>query len=78
MNRPQLVGMVSHGEIRTTLDLRTRKLFFSDLKRWEDFDKAAKDPALQQRANRLVELWERARWKDYLSRSTALENAPTN
>ncbi len=78
MNRPQLVGMVSHGEIRTTLDLRTRKLFFSDLKRWEDFDKAAKDPALQQRANRLVELWERARWKDYLSRSAALVDPVKN
>jgi len=69
LNRPQLIGTVSGRNNRTTLDLRTRKLYFSDLQRWEDYDQAVKDPALQQRTDKLIELWARARWKDYLSRS---------
>jgi Sulfatase len=68
LNRPQLIGTVSAGDIRTILDLRTRKVFFSDLRRWEDFDKALNAPGLGQRTKELIELWERARWEDYLSR----------
>ncbi|MCP4126197.1 MAG: sulfatase-like hydrolase/transferase [Gammaproteobacteria bacterium] len=68
LNRPQLIGTVSHGDIRTILDFRTRKVFFSDLQRWEDFDRAINDPDLKQRTSKLIDIWERARWKDYLSR----------
>jgi len=30
LDKPQLFGIVSYGEIRTILDLRARKVFFSD------------------------------------------------
>ena len=69
LNKPQFIGMVIKGDIRTILDLRTRKLYFSDLKRWVDYDKASQDPELQSRTDKLIELWEQARWKDYLSRA---------
>ena len=59
---PQLVGIFSHGEIRTILDLRTRKVFFSDLKRWED-------SILGTKTQTLINLWERARWENHLSES---------
>lgn len=67
LERPQLVGTVSYGEIRTILDLRTRKVFFSDLKRWEDFDTAWEDSTLAPRTQALINLWERTRWESYLA-----------
>lgn len=67
LERPQLVGTVSYGEIRTILDLRTRKVFFSDLKRWEDFDTAWEDSTLAPRTRALINLWERTRWESYLA-----------
>ena len=76
LNRPQLIGTVSTGEIRTVLDLRTRKVFFNDLGRWEDFDKAINDPGLKQRTKRLIELWEGARWEDYISRPKSQTKTP--
>jgi hypothetical protein len=69
LNQPQLIGTVSRRDMRTILDLRTRKLYFSELKRWEDYDMAVKDPALQGRVTELIGLWERARWQDHLSRT---------
>lgn len=69
LNKPQLVGIVSYGDIRTILDLRNRRVFFSDLERWEDFDKAIKDAHLGQRIKNLLQLWEMARWEEHLSQS---------
>ncbi len=65
---PQLVGTVSYGEIRTILDLRTRKVFFSDLERWEDFDVAYDDPVMGARTKGLINLWESTRWENHLAR----------
>ena len=67
LEKPQLVGIVTHGEIRTVLDLRTRKVFFSDLNRWEDFDAAWDDPTLAPRTQALIYLWERTRWENHLA-----------
>lgn len=67
LEKPQLIGIVSHGEIRTILDLRTRKVFFNDLKRWEDFDTAWDDSNLAPRTQALINLWERTRWESYLA-----------
>jgi len=78
LNRPQLIGIVSHGDIRTVLDIRTRMVFFSELRRWEDFDSASKDPVLKTRTNKLIELWESMRWKDYLIRLKNSAVLPTN
>ncbi len=78
LNRPQLIGVVSHGDIRTVLDLRTRNVFFSELRRWEDFDKASNDPALKTRTNKLIEMWEVARWKDHLIHSANSVSLPSN
>ena len=69
LDQPQLIGTVSTGDIRTVLDLRTRKLFFSDLGHWEDFDKAMLTPGLKRRTKTLIQMWERARWADHLSRT---------
>lgn len=66
LDKPQLVGIVSYGEIRTILNLQTRKVFFNDLKRWEDFDIAWNDPVVGTRTQTLVNLWERARWESRL------------
>ena len=65
---PQLVGTVSAGEVRTILDLRTREVFFSDLNLWKGFDAAWEDVTLGPRVKELIELWEKARWEDHLSR----------
>ena len=67
LERPQLIGIVSYGEIRTILNLETRKVFFSDLKRWEDFDTAWEDSTLKPRTQTLIDLWERTRWENHLS-----------
>ncbi|MEJ2529946.1 MAG: sulfatase-like hydrolase/transferase, partial [Gammaproteobacteria bacterium] len=69
LDQPQLIGTVSTGDTRTVLDLRTRKVFFSDLGHWEDFDKAINDPGLKQRTAKLIQLWETARWQSHLSRA---------
>ncbi|MCB1879108.1 MAG: sulfatase-like hydrolase/transferase [Gammaproteobacteria bacterium] len=67
LDNPQLIGIVSYGEIRTILDLRTRRVYFSDLDHWDEFDLAWKNPTLKPRIQTLIELWERTRWEDYLS-----------
>lgn len=69
LRKPLLIGTVSYGEIRTIMDFRTRKVFFSDLKRWEDYDTALKHPTLGARTRKLINLWETARWEDHLSRN---------
>lgn len=69
LNQPQLVGTVAASEIRTILDPRTRKVFFNDLGRWEDFDQAINDPELTQRTAKLIQLWAAARWEDHLARA---------
>ncbi len=69
LHKPLLIGTVSYGEIRTIIDFRTRNVFFSDLKRWEDYDAALKHPTLGARTRKLINLWETARWEDYLSRN---------
>jgi phosphoglycerol transferase MdoB-like AlkP superfamily enzyme len=66
---PQLVGTVSAGEVRTILDIRTREVFFSDLSLWKDFDEAWEDETLGPRVKELINLWEKARWEDHLSRA---------
>lgn len=71
LNQPQLIGTVTAGDIRTILDLRTQKLFFSDLGRWEDFSTAISDAKLISRTAKLIQLWEDARWEDHLSRTKA-------
>ncbi len=68
LDQPQLIGTVSSGDVRTILDLRSRKVFFNDLGRWEDFDKALNDPRLKRRTAKLIQAWEDARWEDYLAR----------
>jgi hypothetical protein len=67
MDSPQLVGTVSFGEVRTILDLRTRKVFFSDQGRWEDFDTAWEDPVTGTRVRELIRLWETTRWEKHLA-----------
>ncbi len=70
LRKPLLIGIVSYGEIRTIMDFRTRKVFFSDLKKWEDYDTALSHPTLGARTRKLISLWEAARWEDHLSRTT--------
>jgi phosphoglycerol transferase MdoB-like AlkP superfamily enzyme len=65
---PQLVGTVSYGDVRTILDLRTRKVFFSDMGQWKDFDVAWEDPTTETRVQQLIHLWERVRWENHLAR----------
>ncbi|MCP4041742.1 MAG: sulfatase-like hydrolase/transferase, partial [Gammaproteobacteria bacterium] len=60
LQKPQLIGSVAYGEVRTILDMRSRQVFFSDLKRWEGFDEAWIHPELGVRTRTLVELWETA------------------
>lgn len=71
LDNPQLVGTVSFGEVRTTLDLRTRLVYFSDLKRWERLDVALNDPDLGARVSELLKLWQNKRWQNNLSRKAA-------
>jgi phosphoglycerol transferase MdoB-like AlkP superfamily enzyme len=70
---PQLVGTVSYGEVRTILDLRTRKVFFSDLEQWQDFDIAWEDPTTESRVKQLIHLWERTRWENHLARKQKIK-----
>jgi len=67
LHRPQLVGIVSDGERRTMLDLRTQKVYFSDQDRWMDLDAALQDLHLGTRTLELVLRWETLRWRDYLA-----------
>ncbi len=73
LDQPQLIGTVSSGDVRTILDLRARRVFFNDLGRWEDFDQALNDPEVKLRTAKLIQLWEDARWEDYLSRGKLLK-----
>jgi predicted AlkP superfamily pyrophosphatase or phosphodiesterase len=74
INNPRLIGTVSSGEIRTLLDLRTQKVFFSDMKFWKPFDEAFNDQELQSRVRELIDAWERLRWKSRLIRKTKQES----
>ena len=65
MVRPQLIGTVRYGEVRTVLDLRMRNVFFSDLGKWVDFDEALQEPGLESRTREVLQLWEELRWQDY-------------
>jgi arylsulfatase A-like enzyme len=67
LHRPQLVGTVSYGEQRTILDLRTQRVYFSDLKRWVDLNIAQQDQNLASRIHDLILQWETLRWRDYLA-----------
>ena len=66
LQKPQLVGIVSYDEVRTVLNFRTRKIFLSDLQRWEDFDDALQDKNLSKRAKILVDKWETACWENHI------------
>ncbi len=70
LHNPQLVGTVASDHVRTILDLRTRMIFFSDRKGWIDFPKAWNHPIFKERTRVLLNLWENARWLDYLSKRT--------
>jgi len=76
LDTPQLVGIVSHGDKRTILDLRTRKVFFSDLGIWQDFDHAWTDPNVADRTKKLILLWETARWQNHLARMKYFNRSP--
>lgn len=67
LSHPQLIGLVQYGERRTVPDLRIRKIYFSDLQRWIEFDAVDKDSELGQRVRRLVEQWERLRWQNHIA-----------
>ncbi|HHH39731.1 MAG TPA: hypothetical protein ENK50_09170 [Sedimenticola sp.] len=71
LNRPVLIGTVTADGTRTTLDLRERRVFFSDTGRWLDFDAALQDPRYGSRVRTLVERWEAIRWRSHLSRHPA-------
>jgi hypothetical protein len=66
---PQLIGTVSYGGARTVLDHRTRKVFFSDLQKWADFDSAWNDPDLGPRTRNLINIWERVQWENHNARA---------
>jgi len=68
LHRPQLVGIVKHGERRTILDLRTQSVDFSDQERWMNLDAALQDPKMGPRTKELLLQWETLRWRDYLSK----------
>lgn len=67
LSHPQLIGLVQYGERRTVLDLRIRKIYFSDLQRWIEFDAVNEDPELGRRVRLLVEQWERLRWQNHIA-----------
>jgi len=69
LNRPQLIGTIARGEVRTLLDLRTRQVYFTDLHRWAGFDEALRDESLSPRVKKLIDLWEGYRWQDHLASS---------
>jgi hypothetical protein len=64
-SHPQLIGTVSYGGSRTILDHRTRKVFFSDLQRWADFDAVWDDPELGPRTRDLINIWEKVQWNNH-------------
>ncbi|QTA79115.1 Sulfatase N-terminal domain-containing protein [Desulfonema limicola] len=68
LQKPQLAGIVSYDEVRTILDFRNRRIFFSDLERWEDFDDALQYKNLSKRVKTLVEKWETACWENHISK----------
>lgn len=79
LDNPQLIGIVSYGEIRTILDLRTRRVYFNDLDRWAEFDLAWENPSFKPRIQTLIDLWERTRWENYLAGQQARNpRAPSN
>ena len=71
LEAPQLIGTVSSGEVRTTLDLSAREVFFSDLGLWKGFEESWKDPILGPRVKVLIDSWEKANWENHLSRNKA-------
>ncbi len=68
LHRPQLIGTVRYDEVRTVLDLKERKVFFSDSGEWLDFDVALRKRHLEGRVRDLLYQWEQRRWQDYTSR----------
>jgi hypothetical protein len=70
---PQLIGTVSYGGSRTILDHRTRRVFFSDLRRWTTFDSAWDDPDLGPRTRKLINILEKVQWENH---NAAMQNPP--
>ncbi len=71
LDHPQELCHVRADGIRTLFDLRTRKVFFSDLKRWVDFEQAYNDAELGPRTRALLHHWESLRWQNHLTRQQA-------
>jgi len=57
-----------NGEVRTILDVRTRKVFFNDLQSWRSFDAALKEEGTARRTRELIDKWESLRWQGHLAR----------
>jgi len=76
LRNPRLIGIVSQGEKRTVLDMRTRRVFLSDQNRWESFDPAWNDPQLAPRVKALVRQWETACWENHLSLKNSARQNP--
>ena len=69
LQNPVLIDTVRYGEVRTRLDMGTRKVFFSDLRQWIPFDQAWKDDRLVSRLRNLVNQWESFRWEEHLAKT---------
>jgi hypothetical protein len=62
LDQPAVVGMVEAGGLRTTLDLETEMVDFTDLKRRVRYRDLAPGTPLRARADRLANEWARQRW----------------
>ncbi len=73
LNQPQLVGIVSAGEHRTILDINTRKVYSSRLKKWSYFNEALDNPDIAEQAKQLVKEWEEVRWRAHLAKEKRIK-----
>ena len=62
VSTPAQAGIVEKDHVQTVLDFRTREIYFSDLKRWIDVNRALHEPRLAARSERMIDTWETLNW----------------
>jgi len=65
ISSPAQIAIVDKLGVRTLFDFRNRKIWFSDLKRWQDIEPTFSDITLATRAKTLINTWETLNWLAY-------------
>jgi hypothetical protein len=73
LDNPVLVGLVLKDEQRVILDFRTRLVYFSSEKEQVPLKKAIENGIYNEVVNKLIYLWEKARWEEYVSKKRKAE-----